>query len=132
MAAMRRETMQRRGYGRVAIAAARTSISAEKTAAFTHLSVPMIVWARRIVKRGTPELIVAVEDGRIALYMAARVSRWSPAAQHEFLGLDTGRGGTVTLTARCLVVNTSPSRPTNAAQRASLSPRVSNPPQIPN
>jgi hypothetical protein len=120
---VKRETMQRRGYGRVAIAVARKSISGEKAAASTRLSVPMIVWARRIVKRGTPELILAVEDGRIALYMAARVSRWSHAAQHEFLGLDTGRGGAVTLTARCLVSVITPSYPgasheSDAAQRS--------------
>jgi hypothetical protein len=92
--------MRARGYGRIAIAISRTLVSAEVAAETTNLSVPMIVWARRVVHLGTPELIVAVEQGVIALYLAARVCRWPAEEQREFLGLDTGGGDTVTLSAR--------------------------------
>lgn len=93
--------MSARGTGLAAIAEARIhpDILRRESAATAGVSEPMITWARRIVRSGIPELIVAVEDGRIALYMGARICRWAPASQREVISiLKQTEGETLSLT----------------------------------
>ncbi len=101
---MKRTTLRTRGTGRTAMTAARLPVGREKAALAAGLSVPMIQWARRIMRFGTPELIKAVEDGVVALHVARRVCRWSPAAQREFLGTPPAFDQDATLTMACLTV----------------------------
>jgi predicted RNA methylase len=102
MAPMMVAVLSARGTGRLAIAEVRQHPDREHLASAYAIGVsePMITWARRIVRLGVPELIVAVEDGRIALYMAARVANLPEAEQRAFLQRQAAESG-ATLTARC-------------------------------
>jgi hypothetical protein len=53
-----------------------------------------------------PELIVAVEEGRIALYLGADLARCAPDHQRRFLDLADTLSGDRTITARCLAPST--------------------------
>ena len=97
---MKRESLKARGTGRIAVAAVRTKMSRNAAVAATQLSVPMIRWARRIVRHGTPELVLAVEEGSVALYVAARVSHLSPQKQRDFVGRQRENCDGVLLTLR--------------------------------
>lgn len=100
---MKRSVLAARGTGRLAIEEARQHPDREHLASAMAVGVspPMITWARRVVRCGTAELILAVEDGRVALYMAARVATWHAEAQREFLQRQAAEAGS-TLTVRCL------------------------------
>lgn len=94
---MKCETLRKRGTGHAAIAAARMKVKRDRAALEAGLSAPMVTWARRICAFGVPELVAAVEDGRVALFTAARVSRWAPDAQREFLLTADGTDRTPTM-----------------------------------
>ena len=95
--------MRSRGTGRLALQAVRVSTGDTfATARLAALSPPMITWARRILRLGTPELILAVEDGRIALYVAAKVCRWPAEQQQEFFRGYATTEVRATLSSRCL------------------------------
>lgn len=96
---MRVVLLRARGTGKAALDEVRAHPERQRyaSAAATGLSEPMIAWARRIVKRGSPRLIAAVETGEIALYMAARVAKWGHAKQDRFLQVDEERGADGTL-----------------------------------
>lgn len=102
---MRRDTLRSRGNGKLALDAARhTEVSREAAACSVQLSLPMIAWARRILRLGTPDLIHAVEEGDIALHVAAVVSRWPAEAQVAFVRMEQPKNAGVTLSARYLQI----------------------------
>lgn len=98
---MKRVTMAAHATGRTALEAARAGGGVRRIAVTVRLSIPMIVWARRILRAGVPELIVAVEEGRVALYMAAGLARYDAEQQRRFLDLAKTRSGDRTISARC-------------------------------
>lgn len=106
---MRVEILVKRGTGRAAIAEVRANPTRERLASAMAVGVsePMIAWARRIVRFGAPELVVAVEEGRLALYMGARLALLSVNDQRKLLNVFTPSADGVagaTLTSRCLAV----------------------------
>lgn len=84
---MRPAILKERGYGRDAIAEVLQHPERERLASALAIGVsePMIAWARKIVRCGTDELIAAVEDGRVALYMGAKIARRKPWEQRNIL-----------------------------------------------
>jgi hypothetical protein len=95
-----------KGNGKLALDEVRLHPDRERfhQAAAVSVSEPMIMWARRILRSGTVELVAAVESGRLALYMGARVAKLPPNEQRRFLRLDEAGGEPDTLTSRCLAV----------------------------
>ena len=123
---MKRETMRTRGTGKAALDAARSGLSREEAAHVAKLSIPMITWARRILHLGCAQLVAAVENGTVALHVAARVARWPESSQHEFLSLGSED---VTITVRCIAVPAVPAR-VEVERAACASPDVSVAPML--
>ena len=98
---VKRETMQTHATGRTALEAARAGGGVRPAAGAAKLSLPMVVWARRVLRFGVPELIVAVEEGKVAIYFAAEMSRFDAERQRQFLTLALTRCGDRTISARC-------------------------------
>ena len=93
---MKCATLRPRGNGHRALVAAGLKTKRDRAAVEAGLSAPMVTWAPRIAHFGVPELVAAVENGKLALYTAARVSRWAPEAQKEFLAVTAGAESTLT------------------------------------
>lgn len=113
--------MRAHATGKTALEAARGGKAYRTAAVEFHLSVPMVVWARRILRSGVPALVLAVEEGNVALYMAAEIAWWSAEDQQRFLALALDRSGDRTISARCLA----PSAPLlhrNAREREAEAP----------
>jgi hypothetical protein len=103
---MKPEILRKRGTGKAALDEVRKNPKRWRAAMAADLGVsePMVAWARRILRSGIPELIAAVEDGRVALYMAARICRWDPRLQQEaiaILGMTDGTTLSLSVFTRC-------------------------------
>ena len=71
-------------YNRQVLHAARLNVTIAVASIEARASEPQVIWARRVLRSGHPRLIFAVEEGRIALYLAAKVAALPIEQQMDF------------------------------------------------